>query len=806
MLKKTILVAVTAMGTIVVFAGLSVDFEKTMGEIRPELHSSGFGPTICSRKPQGEEDVRSMGFEYARTHDWALINSNERVCDVHHIFPLMHLDAADPNNYWFGPTDYLLKLTREEMGQKIFFRLGTSIEHSGPKVHFNTLIPEDFDKIAEIFAATVRHYNRGWANGFNWDIRYWEIWNEPDGQNNMWCLPDGDVGANDAETAAKDKLRREKFIRFYVTCLKRLKAEFGDTIKVGGPALCSYSESYFRELLLACKAAGVAPDFISWHAYVFGPTVMNEQAEAARKICDELGFAKCELIVNEWHYFNYDDYGWGDLRSADPKILAKVWEGPDGHNGIRSAVFTLAALANLQRSQLDQAYYYGCRHTGSWGFKDEFGRKYKVYYALKLFGDLIKGSPTICASSSEGTVTTLAVRGKDGKCRLLVADYGGSERRLEFEVGGVSPDAKVSCTILDHQHDLEPAGRIGSDCRYVPTFKDGKLKLLKPDSFCTAFLVEFEEVSAPIFENPVIAENWPDPTVVDGGDGWYYTHATMRPTVYRSKDLIHWQDLKADPLEPSARHTLTNLTKNLWAPSLVKLQNRWVLYLSLFINSDDNRIEALISDHPWGPFVYAGNVLTSQRIGIQNTIDPYVLESDGHVWMFFGSSQDGIHRIELTKDGLAMLPGAKPLHVAGRRKGADRKVNLWGKPGTYEGSYVMKRGAWWYLFVSGGLYTDGTYHLAVGRSASLDGPFIDRQGTPLVGGVAQPILSSSADERFTGPGHNGDVFQTADGRYWMFYHAHDAKAPSLRERRLMLQELKWTDDDWPYFEEGHPCL
>lgn len=68
---------------------LSADFGSEEGKIRPALHSSGFGPTICSQTEQDLADVKAMGFDYARTHDWALINPNERVCDYFHIFPLM---------------------------------------------------------------------------------------------------------------------------------------------------------------------------------------------------------------------------------------------------------------------------------------------------------------------------------------------------------------------------------------------------------------------------------------------------------------------------------------------------------------------------------------------------------------------------------------------------------------------------------------------------------------------------------------------------------------------------------------------
>lgn len=480
----------------IVFAAsgvLTADFGKEVSPIRPELHSSGFGPTICSQTEQDLADVKAMGFAYARTHDWALINPNQRCCDWHHMFPLTHLDAKDPKNYVFGPTDYLLKRTREETGLKVFYRLGTSIEHSGKKIHFNSLIPDDFDKVAEVFAATVRHYNRGWADGHNWDIKYWEIWNEPDGNNNMWCLPEGDDDPwepNTPEEKAKCERRVSAFVTFFAKCVKRLKDEFGDSIKVGGPAMCTWSRNpkhdtvkYFQRIIRACQDLGVAPDFLSWHGYVNNPMTLVDNAEDARRVCEEMGLKNCELIVNEWHYFGRE-YTWQDMqRSSDPAAKARVYEGPNSHFGTKASAFTLTQLIKFQLSKLDQAYFYGCRHTGSWGFKDEMQNKFKLFYALKLFGDIVRDYQTICEFSSAGTVTTMAVKNAAGRKGLLVADYGGKDQTITIDVKGVAADAKVNCVVLDHTHDLTP---------FEATFAEGKLILTKPDTNSASFFVTFD--------------------------------------------------------------------------------------------------------------------------------------------------------------------------------------------------------------------------------------------------------------------------------------------------------------------------
>lgn len=466
--------------TAILAVALSVDYTSDIGKIRPELHSSGFGPKIESCPQSLIDEVKSMGFKYARTHDWALINSNQRICDYHQMFPLIHLDAKDPANYIFKPTDYILKRTREDLGLDIFFRLGASIEHSGPSVHFNTLIPEDFNKVAEVFAGTIRHYNKGWADGFNWNIKYWEIWNEPDGRNNMWCLPDGDGPRGKETRQQRDEKRRNLFVKFFVTCLKRIKSEFPE-VKVGGPALCSMNSAYFRALLAECKKEGVAPDFISWHHYTGSPQVIMTAIDNARKICDEYGFKNCELIINEWHYMGPG--GFAALRSSDEKVRRKVWSGPESHNGIKSSCFVLTMLSKFQTSKLDQAYYYGCRHTGSWGYKDA-ANKYKVYYGLKMFGDFCKDFSVICKSSNVGQITTLAARNEDGSAKgLIVTDFSKGKKEIVLDVKGIDAITEAQVLIHDHTRNLEPV---------TVKVKNGKLVLNKTDDSYAAFCVRFK--------------------------------------------------------------------------------------------------------------------------------------------------------------------------------------------------------------------------------------------------------------------------------------------------------------------------
>lgn len=205
---------------------------------------------------------------------------------------------------------------------KVFYRLGTSIEHTSNKNATNTLNPQDHEKYAEALAGIVRHYTRGWADGFKWDIEYWELFNEP---NITPCW----------------RGTRDEFIDLFVTCLKRLKGEFPE-LKIGGPALAWLDEPFMRELFAACKKAGVAPDFFSWHWYGLDPEEPVRQTARAKALVAECGFPDIELILNEWHYLAENN--WDAVRGPREAWL-QTHTGPAAMNGVDSAAFTMTVEA-----------------------------------------------------------------------------------------------------------------------------------------------------------------------------------------------------------------------------------------------------------------------------------------------------------------------------------------------------------------------------------------------------------------------------------------------------------------------------
>lgn len=297
------------------------------------------------------------------------------------------------------------------------------------------------------------------------------------------------------------------------------------------------------------------------------------------------------------------------------------------------------------------------------------------------------------------------------------------------------------------------------------------------------------------YENPVFEPILADPSVVRADDGTFYAYGTeddwqdgeglrLVPTV-RSDDLVNWEYVgEAFEAKPGWKDS-----GFLWAPDVIRMNDTYHIYYSYSEWGDENPgIGVATSDDPAGPFEDHGPLFLSDEIGVTNSIDPMVFHRDGTPYLFWGSFH-GIYAVELSADGMGVT--GEKTHVAGDH---------------YEGSYVVERDSRYYFFGSVGTCCEGvfsTYHVRVGRSDSLLGPYEDPDGDDLRD-VKGPVVVEEGDG-FVGPGHNAVLTDDA-GDDWLLYHGYEESegyVGSTPRRPLLLDRLRW-EDGWPLVEDRVP--
>jgi len=311
------------------------------------------------------------------------------------------------------------------------------------------------------------------------------------------------------------------------------------------------------------------------------------------------------------------------------------------------------------------------------------------------------------------------------------------------------------------------------------------------------------EEEGPFYTNPVIPNNCADPSIIDNRarDGYFYAYSTRNGTngtptvvylpVYRSKDMIHWEPL-GNAFGGLNRPEWVS-ESSLWAPDINYINGKYVLYYALgcWDESDRSASGVAWSDRPEGPFTDVGMLVDIETQGVGNSIDPNFFDDGDHKYLFWGSfgAKSGIFAIELSSDGLSIKEGAQKVKIGT----------------SMEGTYVYKRGDWYYVFGSKGSCCSGaasTYHIIVARSKNVLGPYVGPDGKQLTDASFDYTILSGT-EAFRGPGHNGEIITDDNGQDWMIYHAF-CKSNNYNGRCLVLDKIFWTKDGWPYFNLATP--
>jgi len=284
-------------------------------------------------------------------------------------------------------------------------------------------------------------------------------------------------------------------------------------------------------------------------------------------------------------------------------------------------------------------------------------------------------------------------------------------------------------------------------------------------------------------------------TIVRCGKEYWFFGTGKGVASYRSTDLIHWKS------GPNVFNSPPTWTKDVngkfkdffWAPDIIKVGNRYLLYYSVSSFGSRNSAIGMASTPTLDPddpaFAWTDHgiiVQTKDGESDYNAIDAaMMIDRDGKLWMAFGSFWSGIKLVQLDEHTGLRIPGAPIRSVA--------------HSAQIESPTLFEHDGWYYLVVNWGWCCRGvnsTYTLRVGRSKTPDGPFVDRHGKDLAHGGGDLLLGN--DGPFIGPGHAGVLVEA--GRSIISMHFYDGTRNGFPT--FAVRNLTYSPDGWPIVGEG----
>ncbi|NJM54057.1 MAG: family 43 glycosylhydrolase [Blastocatellia bacterium] len=297
---------------------------------------------------------------------------------------------------------------------------------------------------------------------------------------------------------------------------------------------------------------------------------------------------------------------------------------------------------------------------------------------------------------------------------------------------------------------------------------------------------------AQTYENPVIAGDFPDPSVIRVGEDYYATATSggWSPffPILHSKDLINWR------VVGSVFQQKPNWVKgDFWAPEIAQDKGKfYVFYTARRDEGKDKKgtlcVAVAVADKPDGVWTDKG-ALVCQEMG---SIDAFFVRDEKNkpflVWKEDGNDRQQptwLYAQELD-ESLTKLKG-KPKKLF-RNEGTGWEGHV------IEGADIFRRGEYFYMFYSGNACCGRScnYALGVARSKTLLGKWEKNPKNPIL----------AANETWQCPGHGTSV-KTPDGSLYLLYHAYRKRTDAFNVgREALLDKIEWTADGWAAINGG----
>ena len=428
----------------------TVDFGTTLEQIK-DLGGVNGGPDVLPAKGETYGGTALKGFQtggvsFIRTHD---------------VSGLQYFEYA--NTFWqngeinptYDPTlesSYRWTTADQKIDSIVlpgftpYFRIGIDYDAAHGVYSAAPKDPDgvNFSKFAEVCKRTVMHFNKDWptGKGKTLGIKYWEIWNEPDG--GFW--------RDSVNTSASKPGDSVAFVRMYKAVYDSMKS-VDSTIRVGGPGVLSGSiltkREWINTFLDECSKNKARLDFFSWHLYgALNPYAIAIQGEYVRSLLHSYGFDSTESHVSEHNI----RLGSADANSPKPLM-----------NTAKHGAFTASSMISAQIGKIDKLLFYRGTSFMNLFEKDTLDAANPTLsgQGFSAFTELTRDTPqrisadtsefiTSEASSQKDTtnIMILAGRSDDQKsCYVLISNYNSKYTTCTININDLPWEANGNLTL-----------------------------------------------------------------------------------------------------------------------------------------------------------------------------------------------------------------------------------------------------------------------------------------------------------------------------------------------------------------------
>lgn len=295
------------------------------------------------------------------------------------------------------------------------------------------------------------------------------------------------------------------------------------------------------------------------------------------------------------------------------------------------------------------------------------------------------------------------------------------------------------------------------------------------------------------FLNPIL-DSGPDPWIAKQGNTYYYTHTL-------GNRIALWKTTKVTALRSATPQTIWDApaagpgSKNVWAPEIHYINNKWYAYYSADDGANENHrmyvLENSSADPLTGTWVSKGKITDpTDRWAIDGT----VFEHNGQMY-FLWSGWEGTTNV---RQDIYIAKMSNPWTIDGNRVLLSSPTLNWekvGDPDVNEGPQFLKSpsGRVFIVYSASGCWTDD-YSLGLLSLSNGGNPL-----NPADWSKSQTPVFTKTSTAF-GPGHNS-FFKSADGTEdWIIYHANAQSGQGCgNNRNPRIQKFSWNADGSPNF-------